>query len=201
MRSSYRYIYTSWARWGAEIAVVRLCPAQLYVVGCNFLTRCFPCTNQQMESLPLWFFPFVREIWRIQSSEKNTKGTISWLKKNETAVAVFPRLCACAVQTRIQSFRSKLANIERGIAVLPLVVIITRSRGAFLSLYFRWLFEYNIIFFKNVLSRSNTISSIYILAVGNTPYGKLHISRTKLWKSSGVYCSPEESFHSRQYFW
>ena len=90
MRSSYRYIYTSWARWGAEIAVVRLCPAQLYVVGCNFLTRCFPCTNQQMESLPLWFFPFVREIWRIQSSEKNTKGTISWLKKNETAVAVFP---------------------------------------------------------------------------------------------------------------
>ena len=146
-------------------------------------------------------FPFCSRDMTDTKLRKKYQRDHILTEKKWNCCGSLSRLCACAVQTRIQSFRSKLANIERGIAVLPLVVIITRSRGAFLSLYFRWLFEYNIIFFKNVLSRSNTISSIYILAVGNTPYGKLHISRTKLWKSSGVYCSPEESFHSRQYFW
>ena len=48
------------------------------------------------------------------------------------------------------------------------------------------------------LSRSNTISSIF-LAVGNTPYGKRHISRTKL--GNPLQSIFEESSRSRQSFW
>ena len=55
----------SWARQGAAMAVAWLCPAQFYVFGCDFLTRCWSCTNQQTESLPFLLFVFVPEIWPI----------------------------------------------------------------------------------------------------------------------------------------
>ena len=59
----------------------------------------------------------------------------------------------------------------------------------------------NLSFF--FLSRSYTISSIciyiYILEVGNTPYGKRHASRTiSVTPLQSIF---EESLHSRQSFW
>ena len=48
-------------------------------------------------------------------------------------------------------------------------------------------------------SRSYTISSVYMLAVGNTPYGKRHTSRTM--SVTPLQSILEESFHSRQSFW
>ena len=58
-----------------------------------------------------------------------------------------------------------------------------------------WIICYIFSFF---LRTSCTISSIFVLAVGNTPYGKRHNSRTQspFWLQSIF----EQSLHSRQYF-
>ena len=60
-------------RWW-HLAVAWLCPAQFYalycciVFGCEIFTvRCLSCTNQRLESLPLFLIFFFREIRSIRT--------------------------------------------------------------------------------------------------------------------------------------
>ena len=71
-----------------------------------------------------------------------------------------------------------------------------RSHARYFLCVFADYFDYCYYFF--FLSRSYTNSSIFVLAVGNTPYGKRRNSRTEspFWLQSIL----EESLHSRQSF-
>ena len=69
---------------------------------------------------------FVLERYDRYNDPKNTKATITRLKKREACHS-----CAHAVQLRRNYFRSKLAKNERGIAVLP--------RATIVNLYFEVL--------------------------------------------------------------
>ena len=51
-------IRTSWASQGAARAVDWPCPAQYYILGCDFYARCLSCTNQQIKCPPFFSFLF-----------------------------------------------------------------------------------------------------------------------------------------------
>ena len=82
------------------------------------------------------------------------------------------------IHTIIQ-FPSKALQLTTILTVSSSSCTLLRSHAwhffcAFL-LHIRIKYPFLLLFF----SRSYTISSLYILVVGNTPYGKRHISRTK----------------------
>ena len=67
------YLSSSCTSWASQVNARDVdwpCPAQLYVFGCDFWTRCSSCTNQQTESRLCLFCVFVLKIWPKQRSEK-----------------------------------------------------------------------------------------------------------------------------------
>ena len=76
---------------------------------------------------------------------------------------------------------------------LTAAVFVFRNHAGHFFLCFCWFLNFRKCFF--FLSRSY----IHTLAVGNTPYGKCHTSRTTSVKP--LQSISGESLHSRQYFW
>ena len=93
-------------------------PAQYYVFGRVFFTRCWSCTNPRMESKP--FFPFVREMRPIQRSGKIPKRPyLVWKKR-----ARFPFVCIFRANTRL-NFQVETRKFGRRIAVKQQMIVIT----------------------------------------------------------------------------
>ena len=87
------------------------CPAQFYVLGCDFWTRCWSCTNPQTESRPFEFL-FLSERYGRNNDPKKYKSdhNLSLKRKKEN--------CTSGPNTRL-NFQIENRKIERGIAEMP----------------------------------------------------------------------------------
>ena len=102
-------------------------PLNLRNLDAIFWHGVYHAPTKKWKACPKYIWFFVREIlYDRYNDQKNTRATTSCLEKKEGAGVPF--VCACGwFKHEVEILRSKLAKIERGIAVMPLGLITTCS--------------------------------------------------------------------------
>ena len=177
-------ICRSWASQDVARAVDWPCPAQYYEFRRDISTRCLSCTNQQLESLPV--FSCSRDVTDT-TIRKNTKATIASLKnQKQTFQAGFPFICTCCSNTRlkIQIENSRnWAGHRRNNAICDIHDITCFWYGIVLLFYLLMGDELgNATYIDCLLVSSALLSTPIFTLIENEYFGSCHTNLE--WKSS-----------------